>query len=223
MEFTSRDWTLEELLKEALKDKEYYKAFGGGVTASGGDPMLQYGFLKEFFRELKNHGIHTALDTCGLIQRETISSILPYTDLVLYDLKFIDDALHKKYTGSSNKMILKNLIEIAGELKKYTQGNRSDEKKLWIRTPLIPGATATSENLGAISSFIHENIEEVVERWELCTFNSACISKYEKLDQDWEFKNTKTIKQKIVDDLKEAALSSGFEEEKLITSGMIAK
>ncbi|MEF9426973.1 MAG: glycyl-radical enzyme activating protein [Candidatus Mariimomonas ferrooxydans] len=225
MEFTARKWTMDSLIKEVLKDYDYYDSFGGGVTVSGGEPLIQNEFIIPFFKKLKEHGVHTALDTCGLVPKEILIKALKYTDLVLFDLKFIDETLHKKYTDHSNKLILKNLIAVTEEIRKLrnkkTQSGK--ELKLWIRTPLIPGATATPENLTAIASFIQENISDIVERWELCTFNRACISKYDKLDLKWEFENTPTMKQKDVDSLKKSALSAGFDKEKLIVTGLTKK
>ena len=141
-------------------------------------------------------------------------------------MKFIDEALHKQYTGSSNKLILENLIAVAEEIRRSGSGKKpysGKGTKLWIRTPLIPGATATSENLTAIASFIQENIADIVERWELCTFNRACISKYNKLDLKWEFEDIPTMRQKDIDGLEKSALSAGFDIEKLVVSGLTKK
>ena len=226
MEFTSKEWTMDSLIKEVLKDYDYYCSFGGGVTVSGGEPLIQNEFIIPFFQKLKEHGAHTALDTCGLIPKEVLMNVLKYTDLVLFDLKFIDEALHKQYTGSSNKLILENLIAVAEEIRRSGSGKKpysGKGTKLWIRTPLIPGATATSENLTAIASFIQENIADIVERWELCTFNRACISKYNKLDLKWEFEDIPTMRQKDIDGLEKSALSAGFDIEKLVVSGLTKK
>ena len=229
LEFTYKEWGLDALLKEVLKDFDYYQAFNGGVTVSGGEPLSQYKFVKLFFKELKKHKVHTALDTCGFAPEEVFNSLLPFTDLVLFDIKFINETLHKIYTGKSNTLILQNLLSLSHEIQKRNSDNinPSQEKKLnnsiklWIRTPLIPGVTATAENLNEIAAFINDKLYDVVDRWELCTFNKACINKYDKLNWEWQFKDTLTMEQETVDKLKEAALSNGFNEDKLVVSGLV--
>lgn len=218
MEFTAREWTGDALIKEVLKDKEYYKSFGGGVTLSGGEPLLQHEFVQAFLTELRQQNIHTALDTCGLVPNGIIESVMNLTDLLLFDLKFIDPELHKKYTGSQNGLILENLALIAGEIRKSGSGSR-----LWIRTPLIPEATASAENLAEIGSYIEKNLADVTDRWELCTFNRACEGKYKKLGRQWAFENIPTMNQETVDKLTQAALSTGFDREKLVVSGLTRK
>jgi pyruvate formate lyase activating enzyme len=219
MAFTGKEWTLTQLVNEAIKDKDYYESFGGGVTVSGGEPLGQFKFVTEFFRALKEKGIHTALDTSGLAPVEAFDAVLPYTDHVLYDVKMINPELHRKYTGKSNQIILNNLIYVSENYIRNSNGNR----KLWIRTPLVPEATAAEENDAEIGRFIHEHVLDVVERWELCAFNSACISKYRKMGQSWIYENTGLMAQADVDKIEAVALASGIPREKLVISGLIAK
>ena len=217
MTFTGREWELEALLREVLKDREYYAAFGGGVTVSGGEPLSQHRFVAEFFRRLREQGVHTALDTCGLAARAALEAVLPHADAVLFDIKLFDSDRHKHYTGHSNEVILDNLLRIA----EYSRAERP--LKLWIRTPLIPGATAAPENLAAISAFIQENLADVVERWELCAFNSVCQSKYDKLERPWAFAGVPLMDQRAVDEARAAALSSGLPPTRLVVSGLVGR
>ena len=219
MAFTGKEWTLAALVEEALKDRDYYNSFGGGVTASGGEPLGQVRFVTEFFKKLKEKGVHTALDSCGLAPAAAFDAVLPYTDHVLYDLKILDPALHRAFTGQSNQAILDNLLYIAGKYLRSSGG----AKKLWIRTPLVPGATATEENITEIGHFIRDNLLDVVERWELCSFNSACNLKYRKMGETWAYENTRLMAQSRIDQLKEAAFAAGIPQEKLAVSGLIAK
>jgi len=222
LSLVSREWTLDLLVAEALKDRDYYRAFGGGVTASGGEPLCQYKFVAEFFKRLKAKGVSTALDTCGLAPGEAWSCVLPHADCVLYDIKFIDPGLHKTYTGQSSEIILENLIGIAGRIRDADHDrNRGNQRavKLWIRTPLVPDATAMEENITAISRFIRDNLLDVVERWELCAFNSVCNSKYQKLGRTWEYAACPLMRQAVIDNLKTLALSTGIPGEKLVVSG----
>jgi pyruvate formate lyase activating enzyme len=220
--FTSQEWTIDALLAEVLKDKDYFTAFGGGVTVSGGEPLRQYRFVAKFFEQLKELGIHTALDTCGLASREAFESVLPYTDIVLFDIKLLDSDLHKQFTGQPNEIILDNLLWVADYIRSVN-ASRNEEMKLWIRTPLIPDTTATVENLTAISGYIGDHLTDVVERWELCTFNPACISKYKKMGLPWAYENSSLMDQEVVNAMKSAALSTGIAGEKLVISGLIAK
>jgi pyruvate formate lyase activating enzyme len=219
MTFTGKEWTLSQLVRRVAKDKDFYAAFGGGVTASGGEPLGQYPFVAEFFRALKAEGIHTALDTCGYVPFEAYEAVLPFTDHVLFDLKILDPEQHRLYTGKSNQVILENLLAIADQSLRPSQG----KMKLWIRTPLIPETTATAENLTAIGRFIQEHLADVVERWELCTFNSACVAKYHKLDLIWEYEQANLLSQNQVDTLQTAVIASEFPQEKLVVSGLIAR
>lgn len=225
MSFTGREFTLEQLVDETTRDKDYYEAFEGGVTVSGGEPLSQYMFVSKFFKRLKGMGINTALDTCGIAPPAALDLVLPFTDHVLYDIKIFDPELHCKFTGQSNQVILSNLLYIADYIRsvnKQQDSGRKQEMKLWLRTPLIPDATATEENITAISRFIKDNLIDVVERWELCAFNNSCKGKYRKLGQTWFFENTALMGQEFVDRIKAAALSSGIPGEKLVVSGLVA-
>ena len=217
MTFTGRDWTLEQLLKEAGKDRDYYRAFGGGVTVSGGEPLCQHVFVAEFFRRLREQGIHTALDTCGLASAEALVAVLPHTDQILFDLKLLDPAMHREHTGQGNERILANLLLVAEHIR------RTGAPKLWIRTPLIPGATATVANLAAIGGFLREHLAELFDRWELCAFNNACRSKYERLGLAWPYAEQPLLEAAAVAELRAAALSSGIAGETLVVSGLVAK
>jgi len=226
MTFTGQEWTLEALLKEVLKDRDYYEAFGGGVTVSGGEPLSQYRFVTRFFQRLHEEGVHTALDSCGMAPQAALMSVLPHTDAVLYDIKLVDSDLHRKYTGQPNDTILQNLRYIADTIRRVNRersSNGSHPMQLWIRTPLIPDSTATPDNIAAIGRFIETNLSDVVERWELCAFNSACKQKYDKLGLGWHYADYPLMDQAAIDVLKEAAVSTGMPPARLVVSGLIAK
>jgi pyruvate formate lyase activating enzyme len=178
------EYTLEALTREVLKDWKFFENFGGGVTASGGEPTSQAPFVVEFFRGLKAQGVHTALDTCGLTSHRVLDELLPVTDCVLYDLKFIDDVVHRQYTAQSNAAILANLAYVADYIR------REGGVELWIRTPLVPGATATVANIAAIGRFIEEKVGDALGRWELCAFNILAREKYRKLGTEWAYDGT---------------------------------
>lgn len=184
MEVLGKNISAEDLAAELLKDKAFYEKSGGGVTISGGEPAVQADFAAAVMAALQAAGIHTALDTCGMVSKGNLLKILPHADLVLYDLKLMDSEAHQQFTGQGNAVILENLAII----RKHIQDNPTT--KLWIRTPLIPGATATEENIQAIGAYLSAELGELVERWELCAFNNLCANKYERLGLEWAYAGT---------------------------------
>ena len=142
-EICGKDYTVDEVLREIRKDKTFYKTSGGGVTFSGGECLLQIDFLEAILKECKRNGIHTAVDTAGHVPFVCFERILPYTDLFLYDIKCYDSEKHKKYTGTSNELILSNL-------KRLLQSG----KAIWIRIPIIPDVTDNEEELLTIKAFL---------------------------------------------------------------------
>ncbi|MBO5670856.1 MAG: glycyl-radical enzyme activating protein, partial [Clostridia bacterium] len=104
-----REMTVDELMPLLLEDRAFYENSGGGVTLSGGECLSQAAFCRELLRRLKEEGIHTAVDTCGCVPRAVLDEVIPYTDIFLYDVKAVDDAVHKRCTGRSNASILENL------------------------------------------------------------------------------------------------------------------
>ncbi len=185
LEILGREWTPDALAKELAKDAAYFRQSGGGVTLSGGEAALQHDFCAEVFTLLRKEGIHCALDTSGKVPRAALEKLLPLADLVLYDLKEIDSLKHKEFTGSGNEQILENAIFVAGFIKTHVPA-----PSLWIRTPLIPGATATKENIEGIGAFIAQNLRSAVERWDLCAFNNLCRDKYARLGIRWDYHDT---------------------------------
>ena len=226
MEYTAREWTLDALLAEVLKDREYYRTFGGGVTVSGGEPLCQAEFVSALFQQLHATDVPTALDTCGLAPKAALAAVLAHTDHVLYDLKLRDPVRHEQHTGQSNRLILENLLTVAETIRSaraVRNGPPERAMKLWIRTPLIPGATATAENLAGIGAFICKHLADVVDRWELCAFNNAGVAKYRKLGLTWAFAAVPLMNRQTVEALEQSALASGFAREKLVVSGLIAQ
>jgi pyruvate formate lyase activating enzyme len=206
MELLGVHITVEELFDELVKDRVYYEKSQGGVTASGGEPTLQAGFVADLFSRLQAAGIHTALDTCGLCATSALEAILPYTNLVLFDLKEFNCERHLRFTGQRNEKILENLLFIRDYI-----NNQSPDLKLWVRTPLIPETTATPENISAIGHFIAENLAGVVERWELCAFNNLCRDKYRRLGIDWRYALTPLMTRTQLNDMERTARQSGLD------------
>lgn len=135
--------TVPELIREIEKEILFFDESGGGVTFSGGEPLLQHRFLKASLEECRRRGIHTVLDTSGYASPEILLAILDYVDRFHYDLKLLDDEKHRFYTGVSNQPILSNLKTLVDR-----------GKDVVIRFPLIPGITDTEENLDQLLALI---------------------------------------------------------------------
>lgn len=164
LKFAGEEYTAEELTELAVRDMDYYSSSGGGVTVSGGEPLLQYQFIRELFERLKEKGISTALDTAGNVEFERFKTVLPFTDLVLLDLKIMDEARHREYTGVSNKRILEN----AAALMELGQ-------RMHIRVPVIAGVNDTMENARALKEFLGES--DCVEEVRFLPYHTMGLSK----------------------------------------------
>ncbi len=202
-------YSAEEVLQEILKDKAYYDKSNGGVTFSGGEPTLQAEFLVNLLQECKSHGVHTAVDTCGLASQKTYQKIFPYVDLFLLDIKEIDPQRHLEYAGVNNKKILENIQWLAQKIELEGKDNISPKKQMWIRTPIIPGYTARDENVVGIGQFIVQNLNNAIERWDLLAFNNLASAKYERLDLDWPLKETVLLTKNQMEHFHQLALQTG--------------
>ncbi len=219
MDFVGVPWTLDALIREVMKDKHYYDSFDGGVTVSGGEPLSQADFVAEFFLRLLELGVHTALDTCGFAPKSALDQVLPHTSAVLFDLKIFDPEQHRQFTGCSNQRILENFAYAADYIRNQRLQGR--EMTLWVRTPLIPDATATRENIAAIASYLKKTAGDVLDRWELCAFNSACAAKYQKMGLLWAYAEHGPMGQDIIQDIMDTA--STIFPDKLLVSGIIKR
>lgn len=217
MLFVQKTWTPETLVKELMRDKEYYETSGGGVTVSGGECLMQHTFVAELFRRLHENGIHTALDTSGYTSKNVLKDVLNETDCLLLDLKIMNNDSHKEFTGVENSIILENAL-FAAEYAK----SKDYSFEIWIRTPLIPDATATEENIIAIGEFIRDNLGKAVTRWELCSFNNVCERKYQRLGLEWEYKDYSLLTVSRANELLAAAKSTKAADGEIFVTGLLA-
>ena len=139
-QLVGREMNVAEVLAEILKDKIFYDESGGGATFSGGEPLTQAAFVLALLKECKAHGIRTALDTCGFGCTEDLLALGRLADLVLFDVKLMDEARHQQHCGVPNAPILANLRALAAV-----------HDQLWLRVPVIPGVNDDAENLTAIA------------------------------------------------------------------------
>jgi pyruvate formate lyase activating enzyme len=170
--------SVEALMEEIQKDSVFYEESDGGVTFSGGEPLLQSVFLKAVLDYCKESGIHTALDTSGYAPWSAFEKINPIVDLFLYDIKLIDEKKHIKYTGFSNDLILKNLAKLP------------TSNDVVIRIPLIPGITDTTDNLDQIIKYL-KAMPQIIGV-ELLPFNHFSKSKYKRFNFGLKIGNVKT-------------------------------
>ena len=204
------------LVSELLKDRAYFNS-AGGVTISGGEALYQPEFTLDVCRRLKEEGIRTAVDTCGLYSYSVLEAVLPYTNIFLYDIKLIDPVDHKTHTGADNRLILANLKRLAVSIMNEKEKTRP---RLWIRTPVIPGATDTEKNISGIAEFIRDNLTGCVERWELCAFNNLCTAKYSRFGMEWKYRNAELLPAGRMESLRQAAVAAGIIPEMVFATGM---
>jgi len=172
--FIGREMSVGEVMAEILKDVPFYDASGGGVTFSGGEPLMQPEFLAELLKACKSRGIHTAIETSGYAPFPVFKGVLELVDLLLYDVKLVDEAEHVKYTGVSNKPILLNLH--------YAN---SAGKPVIIRIPVIPTITDTDRNVEGVVKLLESlNLDKVL-RVDLLPYHDV-REKYERLDMEYK-------------------------------------
>lgn len=167
-EMIGKRTSVEAVMTEIEKDVVFYDESGGGATFSGGEPLLQADFLKSLAHACSEKEIHTALDTTGFAPPSIFSAIADLVDLVLFDLKIMDDAKHIRYTGVSNRLILENLQNLA-----------KTRKDVVIRHPVIPGITDGEENMERIAEFVRSL--STVHRIDLLPFHKIADAKYRRL------------------------------------------
>lgn len=160
--------SVEEVMQSIENDIPFFEESGGGVTLSGGEPLMQPEFTSALLKACHKLYIRTAIDTSGFAEPDIIEMVLPYTDLFLYDLKLADNEAHKQYTGVSNRPVLENLKKISGS-----------GKPIFIRIPLIAGITDTEENLSGLKNIIEQT--QGICRIDLLPYHAIAKSKYERM------------------------------------------
>jgi pyruvate formate lyase activating enzyme len=167
-----RRMSIEAIMEEIRKDQAFYDESGGGVTFSGGEPLLQADAVRSLARRCREEGIHTAVETAGHVPWESIEAVLPWLDLLYFDLKHIDSEEHKRYTGVHLDLILENLSR-AGEC----------FDNLVVRIPVVPGVNATEQAMTRM--FSHLLAHTTVRRVELLPFHRLGLAKYEGLGLEY--------------------------------------
>ena len=194
--------SVEECMKEIMRDVGYYERSGGGVTVSGGDPLVQADFVAELFKACKENGIQTCLESTFHCPWSEAEKVLPYTDIVISDIKHMDSALHKQYTGVGNERVLENLKKLAEE-----------NRELILRIPVIPGVNDDMENIAATADFILNELNGRIRTLQLLSFMRLGEEKYTSLGMPYEMKDVKMNRrsfQKHVNELADYFNSRGI-------------
>lgn len=178
----------EELAEKALRCKPYYEN-GGGVTVTGGEPLMQADFVASYFQLMREKGVHTALDTSGAVPLSAAEKVLPHTSLVLADLKFLSAIEYKKYCNADFHQV-EAFLRLTEEM----------QIPLWIRHVVVPGYTDGEEHIQRLSEKAHSysNLEKI----ELLPFRNLCLEKYENLGIPFPLKGVPHMDQKRCEELK---------------------
>lgn len=192
------EMSMESLMKELEKEKIFMDESGGGVTFSGGEPILQHNFLNEALLACKNAGMHTAVDTSGYVRWEILEKTARFTDLFLYDIKMMDDTKHQEFTGVSNKIILENLRNLSAM-----------GKNIQVRIPCVPNVTSTDENIAQTIDFLNTLVHKPDEV-NLLPYHNTASHKYERFGIKNQFEGTKSVMKNELESVKMQFVNSGF-------------
>ena len=196
--FYGKKMTVGEAYKQVERDLTYYITSNGGVTLSGGEPLMQADFSEALLRKCRNEGIHTCVETCGFASMDQLNKVLPFVSLFLYDLKHMDSKIHQQLTGSTNEPILRNLKIIADK-----------GTALTIRIPLIPTCNDSEQNLNAMANFLSDLNTPISV--EVMPYHNYGENKYEMLDRLYLLKDLEKPSEETLFKTEELFKSRGIE------------
>lgn len=180
--------SVDEIMLEVLADKDFYEKSGGGITVSGGEALRQWEFVMNVFKECRDHGIHTCLESALHSNPLSLDVVYPFTDLVISDIKVMDEAAHRKYTGAGNQRILKNIK------KTVDMG-----MPLILRIPVVPDVNDNEENIRETAEFIINELGNKVQQVQLLAYRQLGIEKYETLGMEYPMAGRKLPERKVRD------------------------
>ena len=166
--------SVPEIMALLERDRSFYERSGGGVTLSGGEVLMQWDFAAELLAECKRVGIHTCVESALFVPKAHLEAVLPYTDLFITDIKFMDSERHKRITGVPNEPILENILRVA-----------EAGVPMVVRTPVIPGWNDDGENLLAIGKFLKEKLGSALVQYQLLPYRKMGTEKYATLGRDY--------------------------------------
>ncbi len=188
--------TPKEAFTEVVKDEEFYKRSGGGVTLSGGEPLLQADFAEALLKLCREHGIHTAVETTGCVPKENLKKVLPYTELFLYDLKSVDSQIHKNWTGADNHRILGNLEWLAGQT-----------KGIFVRTPLVPGVNDSEQDILDMIEALQKN---GIRNYDILPFHQYGSGKYISCGLEYSMQDVRPHEEAYTEKIRDIIHSFGL-------------
>ncbi|MDI3312104.1 MAG: glycyl-radical enzyme activating protein [Thermoanaerobacterium sp.] len=197
--FVGQNMTMDEIIQEALSDTPFFKNSGGGVTISGGEALLFPEYVCKLAECLKKEDCHIAIETSGFGKWDDLERLCNYIDLFLYDLKHIDDVVHKKVIGVSNKLILGNLEKLIAR-----------DKSIRIRIPIIPGFNMDKAVINKIGDFLVSLGADAIEAVDLLPFHSFAEIKYKQLDKHYKYDGLASLEKESVKDLEEILINKGL-------------
>jgi pyruvate formate lyase activating enzyme len=188
----------DKLFAELEKERIFMEESGGGVTFSGGEPLMQYDFLKEMLKVCKTNGMHTAVDTSLYAAWEEIKAVAEFTDLFLVDLKLMDNAEHQLYTGVSNEMILDNIGKLT-----------ASGASIIIRIPVIQHVTTSNGNIRKSIAFL-QTLSGKINEVHLLPFHRTANEKYKRVGRENSFGHLKSLQKEELKDIEGQFVSAGF-------------
>ena len=195
-EYVGKDVTVQELMKEIIKDEVFYEESNGGVTFSGGEPLNHSEFLNEVLKSCKERGIHTTVDTSGFAAWKSFEKIVDKVDLFLYDVKHMNNEKHKKYTGVGNATILENLKRLSAK-----------GANIYIRMPIISGVNDDDDHVNEVIKFISStNIIQV----NLLPYHKVGMDKYRRLSMEYKLSGMEKPSEERMAEIMEKFIENGL-------------
>lgn len=189
--------SVQQVVKELKKDTTTYRRSGGGITLSGGEPLVQHEFASQLLMACKAQGWNTAMETTGIGSEAAIEKVIPYVDTVLLDIKHMDTAKHKQYTGVGNESVLKNVPRIC------------QLSNTVIRVPVVPGFNFSKEDIEQIAAYAKTLIG--IRTIHLLPYHSFGENKYDLIGKDYALKDVKPLKPEDLEEYRKMVEGHGFQ------------
>ncbi|NLG03551.1 MAG: glycyl-radical enzyme activating protein [Clostridia bacterium] len=194
---SGKEMTAKEIIEEVDKDELFYENSGGGITFSGGEPLCYPDLVAEVLSYYKNKGISTAIETCGYVPWEDFEKVSSHLNLVMFDIKILDDEKHRKYTGVSNKEIHVNFMKI------------SQLVTTVVRIPIIPTINDSEQDIKAFGEFV-SRVRNKVKKIHILPYHKLGLNKYQALGREYSLQNLKMPSDDHMEEIKEQLESYGF-------------
>ena len=198
MQIVGREMTVDDVVAEVERDRVFYEQSGGGVTLSGGDPIFQADFAEAVLGACRSRGLHTVLDTAGMSQNGVLDRLAAKADLVLYDLKCMDEARHRAFTGASNAPILDNLKRLAAA-----------GTEVWVRVPLVGGVNDDEDNIRRTIALLLSL--KTIRRVGLLPYHSGGLEKARRIGKDSQFRKFEGLSEERIAGIEAAFREAGFD------------